>query len=357
MQTSKIDRALTYQKQILPGVSRTFALTIPQLPATLQTSVTTAYLLCRIADTIEDDLNLGPEEGAQFQKEFVEVLNGKADVYHLVRHLYPRLSESTLLAERELVNNMAKVILVTNTLNTHKRSILIRCVEVMCELMPTFQHNHKAQGLHNLHQLNQYCYAVAGVVGEMLTELFCSYSDEIALRSGELTRLAPSFGQGLQMTNILKDLWEDIEMNSCWLPRDVFASADYDLSKLAPGYRGHQFSEGLEQLIAIAHGHLRNALEYSLLIPAHETGIRRFLLWNTNMAILTLRSIHKTPGFASADEVKISKAQLVGTVTLTSLCTRSDTLLRLLFDSFGRDVPLDSVDQQYFKEAAQLSCF
>ena len=43
-----------YQDQILPHVSRTFALTIPQLPPGLRTAVTSAYLLCRIADTIED---------------------------------------------------------------------------------------------------------------------------------------------------------------------------------------------------------------------------------------------------------------------------------------------------------------
>ena len=40
-----------YQDQILPHVSRTFALTIPQLPSALSIPVTSAYLLCRIADT------------------------------------------------------------------------------------------------------------------------------------------------------------------------------------------------------------------------------------------------------------------------------------------------------------------
>jgi len=43
-----------YQDRILPHVSRTFALTIPQLPPRLRIAVTNAYLLCRIADTIED---------------------------------------------------------------------------------------------------------------------------------------------------------------------------------------------------------------------------------------------------------------------------------------------------------------
>ena len=51
-----------YQDRILPYVSRTFALTIPQLPPALRTAVTNAYLLCRIADTIEDEPALSAAE-------------------------------------------------------------------------------------------------------------------------------------------------------------------------------------------------------------------------------------------------------------------------------------------------------
>ena len=50
-----ISEELHYQDEVLPGVSRTFALTIPRLPEPLRASVTNAYLLCRIADTIEDE--------------------------------------------------------------------------------------------------------------------------------------------------------------------------------------------------------------------------------------------------------------------------------------------------------------
>ena len=47
---------LAYQAKILPLVSRTFALTIPQLTLELVDVVGNAYLLCRLADTIEDDV-------------------------------------------------------------------------------------------------------------------------------------------------------------------------------------------------------------------------------------------------------------------------------------------------------------
>ncbi|NET50636.1 MAG: squalene/phytoene synthase family protein, partial [Merismopedia sp. SIO2A8] len=38
--------------------------------------------------------------------------------------------------------------------------------------------------------MNRYCYYVAGVVGEMLTELFCDYSDKIAPRRAPMMELA-----------------------------------------------------------------------------------------------------------------------------------------------------------------------
>ena len=46
---------VSYQREILQHVSRTFALTIPELPDSLRIVISNAYLLCRIADTIEDD--------------------------------------------------------------------------------------------------------------------------------------------------------------------------------------------------------------------------------------------------------------------------------------------------------------
>ena len=57
---------LQYQIRILPGVSRTFAITIPVLPDSLAVVVSNAYLLCRIADTIEDDSALDQEQKSKF---------------------------------------------------------------------------------------------------------------------------------------------------------------------------------------------------------------------------------------------------------------------------------------------------
>ena len=65
-----------YQDQVLPHVSRTFALTIPQLPMALRSAVTNAYLLCRIADTIEDEPAIAPAATLALLQRFVAVVHG-----------------------------------------------------------------------------------------------------------------------------------------------------------------------------------------------------------------------------------------------------------------------------------------
>src|SRR4029079_4775149 len=64
--TSSTSDDLAYQAHILPGVSRTLALTIPVLPERLAQVMTNAYLLCRLADTIEDDVGLDATQKSIF---------------------------------------------------------------------------------------------------------------------------------------------------------------------------------------------------------------------------------------------------------------------------------------------------
>ncbi len=328
-----------YQGQILQGVSRTFALTIPQLPPPLCRVVSNAYLLCRIADTIEDEPAISAEQKRYFSNLFIRVVEGKGPAARFAAELAPLLSSSTLPAERELIANAARVLCVTENFSAAQRDILGRAVAIMARGMSVFQSNKDVDGLKDMPELDSYCYYVAGVVGEMLTELFCDYSPEIARKREAMMALAVSFGQGLQMTNILKDIWEDRRRGACWLPREVFDAARFDLKELSREGYDRGFGEGLEKLIAVARGHLQNALSYTLLIPPTERGIRRFCLWALGMAVLTLRKIHRHRTFTSGNEVKISRRAVKATIIATNLAVGRDRLLRALFALAATGLP------------------
>ena len=165
------------QEQLLPGVSRTFALTIPQLPEPLREVVTNAYLLCRIADTIEDDAALTPLQKADFHEQFRAVVAGQACAGIFAQTLLPLLSPETPSAEREFVQHIPAVIRCLRNFTPQRQDSLHRCVNIMSTGMPEFQRTVSLNGLENQAEMDRYCYYVAGVVGEMLTELFCEYSN------------------------------------------------------------------------------------------------------------------------------------------------------------------------------------
>jgi farnesyl-diphosphate farnesyltransferase len=338
MESSISDEA--YQDYILPGVSRTFALTIPELPPALRTSVTNAYLLCRIADTIEDEPALSPTASLHFLQRFVAVLYGNEPAAVLAQDLVPQLSNETLPAERELVANMERVVRVTDRLDAQQRLAIQRCVEVMAGGMHQFQQTASLRGVPRLSDLDDYCYYVAGVVGQMLTELFCGYSAKIGLHRAEMHELDVSFAQGLQMTNILKDVWEDRSRGACWLPQEVFSRHGIDLGQLAPGQADARFDAAMRELVGVAHVHLRNALSFTLLIPGKDAGIRRFCLWAIGLAILTLRKITATPGFTAGKQVKVPRSAVAVTRITTNISVRNNWMLERLFEIAARGVPL-----------------
>ncbi len=331
-----------YQERILPHVSRTFALTIPQLPPALSSAVTSAYLLCRIADTIEDEPALSTTQTLAYLERFKAVVHGHEDAAPLAAELGRLLTDHTLPEERDLVANMARPIRLVARLDEPQRRAIRRCVDLMCYGMHHFQRTASLRGLPSSADLDAYCYCVAGVVGEMLTELFCGHSALAARRHSALKELAVSFAQGLQMTNILKDVWEDRGRGACWLPQEVFGRHGIDLARLSPETADARFAAAMREMLATAHAHLRNALAFALLIPARETGIRRFCLWAIGLAVLTLRRIADNPAYTAGAQVKVSRSTVRATCLMTGLAVRSDWMLERLFDLAARGLPLAS---------------
>ena len=136
-----------FQHRILQGVSRTFALTIPQLPPALYRAVANAYLLCRIADTIEDDADLPFADKERYSRQFIDIVEGAAAPEPFAQELAPRLAAHATAAERELIANTAAVIRITHDLNPRQRAAMARCVSIMAEGMVHYQGQETLDGV------------------------------------------------------------------------------------------------------------------------------------------------------------------------------------------------------------------
>lgn len=80
----------------------------------------------------------------------------------------------------------------------------------------------------NWPELKEYCYYVASVVGLMMTRIF-----ELEDRSQEPR--AVELGLAMQLTNILRDVGEDLRMGRVYLPKDELARYGLDRAFLGRG--------------------------------------------------------------------------------------------------------------------------
>ena len=319
MEQSYLD--LQRQQEHLKNVSRTFAFTIPFLPSDLVDYISNAYLLCRIADTIEDDPKAHPSSKISWLNCFAQFCHNdfsdEESLLTLHKHALSITKEGAKKEEYALLEDMILVIQRTRQYPLKVREILSRGVAIL-----SFGMARSINGItiSSLQDVDRYCYFVAGVVGELLAALFAYSNNKIDKYA--LLNLSVSFGEGLQLTNILKDRAEDAKRGVSFLP--VADNSEDSITK-----QGNEYIE-------YAQGHLTDAIDFIQMIPASSYGIRMFCLLNVVMATATLKKIHKYD-LAGIKHLKITRRQVKTLYVLCKLCACSNLLVRMLFRfvSFG----------------------
>nr|WP_216860578.1 squalene/phytoene synthase family protein [Polynucleobacter sp. MWH-Jannik1A5] len=300
---------MAYQKAILNSVSRTFALTIPLLPPSIEKVVGNTYLLCRIVDTIEDAAELSAQTKQALSALFLDAVLEKVSVENFVKSCLEALKNYSNPDELDLIANTPTVLRILHTCSSDDQQAVSRCVSIMSEGMSFFHGKQNQAGLQDLAEFEKYCYVVAGVVGELLTTIFSNHSHAFKKELVGHENLAIAFGQALQMTNILKDSPEDRARGVSWKPINMSQA----------------------ELLKIAYQKLQDSLKYILLIPKQEQGMRRFCFLAFGLAVMTLTKIANRTEFNSKDEVKLSKSTVMQFYGFTKLAVKSDMLMKAFF--------------------------
>ncbi len=223
---------------LLEKTSRTFALSIPLLPAPTRQEVTVAYLLFRIADTFEDAAAWPKERRIEALGRFAALgERSAADEAAGLAAVWSAGLPAGHDGYRELLAETPAVLAAFRALAPEARDAVGRHTVRTARGMASFVARADGRGrleLVDLDDLAAYCYVVAGIVGEMLTELFLLGRPALAPAAPALRRRAARFGEALQLVNILKDADADAGEGRRFLPAGtpraaVFARARADL--------------------------------------------------------------------------------------------------------------------------------
>ena len=314
-----------YCEQILPQVSRTFALNIAQLQGDIYRAVLLGYLFFRIADTFEDNAVQNETEKITALGDYAEIFRGNKSLAERLKQYEPlkfRWAEEA--PEKHLVENGDRAIRCFFDLPDVYRQIVDPHIARTSEGMASFQKRKleskaKVFQLQNIAELEDYCYQVAGIVGEMLTQTFCQQEAISGLKS-ELEKYQRQFGLGLQVTNIAKDYQKDMKQGWCYIPASITEKCGITLGKATRLSTG-QKKRILKELTPVILGYFNSTLKYIKLIPKSERPIRMFCIIPFVLAYNTLLHLDRMRG------TKLSRDQVATILAECDSYAESDSLL------------------------------
>ena len=305
-------------REALLRVSRTFALNIRCLRGRMLETVRLAYLLCRAADTLEDSWPGPPAEiGARFDA-LLAALDGDADA---ARSLAAGAAAQHARADMDLLVRLPALLRVLDSLRSDDAADVRRCVRTMALGMKRYATRAAERGarvpyLDDDAELHDYCYVVAGCVGEMLTRLVArdilrDNADGLDTHAARRLALAPVVGEALQLTNILLDWPVDVRRGRCHIPASWLA-----LHGLTPRELVGDSAAARElslRLASLAHGAIDRVPDYLDTIPTREHRYRLFCLLPVLWARASLRVAFARPDFhCTARRPRLSRAAVLG---------------------------------------------
>jgi phytoene synthase len=142
---------------------------------------------------------------------------------------------------------------VTQALAGHIKTFRLQAthfLEIIAGMQKDLEHIQYA----NFQQLRVYCYRAASVVGLLAIEIF-GYSDPAT------AKYAADLGIAFQLTNILRDVREDLQRGRCYLPADEMQQFGVSLETLTAYQTTPVVRKLFEHQAARARGYYRSAFE------------------------------------------------------------------------------------------------
>jgi len=229
------DAPMADLEELLIRTSRTFALSIPLLPEPTRREVTLAYLLFRIADTFEDAPGWQRGEKLAALERFGALLEEPAPGdTAAAAAAWCAAVPCAQPGYRELLAEVPYVLATFFALGPDAMASIREHTRRTIAGMAGYVERSGDDGsleLVDLADLRAYCYVVAGIVGELLTDLFLLGRPALQPVAAALAARAPVFGEGLQLVNILKDAAADAAEGRRYLPAAVPRDDVMDLAR------------------------------------------------------------------------------------------------------------------------------
>ena len=326
---------LPWCHEAVQGVSRTFALTVDVLEEPMASQICLGYLLCRVADTVEDAGHIPPEEQTAVLETYKRAIDPETDVG--IERFRAEVDEWLPAPDErnddwEVVAESPTVVATFNELDLEARDAIIPPVLEMVDGMAMFLDRHAAEGglrIDDRDELEQYCYYAAGTVGNLITNLL-TRGDVRDDRARQLRETAEEFGLLLQLVNVSKDVYDDYtEENNVYLPAEWLEAEGVDQEAVIDPENRESSARVVGRTAEYARSFLDDAQAYLETMPLSHGNTMEAWTVPYLLAVGTLRELGSRPEDALTETgVKISRQEVFAVMSVAGDAGR-DSLAEL----------------------------
>ncbi len=308
------DADLEWCYDAVHGVSRTFSITIDRLEEPMARHICLGYLLCRIADTVEDAGHIPPAEQTALLESYDRVLDPTVDhdAGDFLADVTPWLPEERS-EDWEVVAQAPRVVRTFESLEQEPREIMRDPVRELVDGMAMFTARYADEGglrLQTLEELEEYCWYAAGTVGTLITGLVARGTSQE--RAEVLRENARSFALLLQLVNIAKDVESDYrEENNVYLPAEWLAEENVAVESVTDEENHGGVTNVIRRVTGRAEGYLDGAHRYLEVVPERHGNTLSAWAIPYLLAVGTLRELRERPeDVVREGDVKVSRAEV-----------------------------------------------
>jgi len=321
---------LAWCHEAVQGVSRTFALTVNVLEEPMSSQICLGYLLCRVADTIEDAGHISPESQVNLLRRFDAALdpasNGTMEEFRTaVDGWLPPSADRT--TDWSVVTQSPTIWATFTNQPDSVQTAVVPLVREMVDGMTMFVERYANTGglrINNRSELEQYCYYAAGTVGKLITNLL-TRGNVSQKRARSLYDTAEEFGLLLQMVNVSKDVFDDYtEENNVYLPAEWLADEGIDQESILRVDNRERAAKVVERTACHARTFLDDAQAYIEKMPL--THGNTIAAWSIPylLSVGTIRELNTRPEDALTESgVKISRREVIAVMEAASTADRN----------------------------------
>ncbi|KPL61454.1 phytoene/squalene synthase family protein [Rossellomorea vietnamensis] len=232
---NKILEAYDHCENIIKVHSKTFYRAFSLLPKDQKKAVWAVYAFCRKVDDIVDEGTNPSEELRRFEMEFESYLSG----------YYPQ-NEPMWIALDDVFKRFNMDVGAFRDMIKGQRMDLSERVYVKMD------------------DVLDYSYHVASTVGLMLLPILAPGKEQLLREDGIY------LGYAMQLTNILRDIGEDLERGRLYIPQDLLVKYEYTVTDLKEHRINDAFQSIWEEMARLAEDYYEKAFRTMNLYPVYS---------------------------------------------------------------------------------------